>query len=195
MLLRNVHFPFSFVSLSHKHHQSFPPNPSLYLGKFQSLASPSFPPLPSLNARLITFPVGPLGNAATNLTPPVSRLVLCTRAAIQVSISRARVDSSESVAVLGKVSRRTTKARGCSVPLGLEIPTTAASRTAGWVRRSASSSAGATWKEETLMRSCDYECKIWVSWMIISWSEFFVFSSFCSASLMVFSYVIEDLWR
>ena len=91
------------------------------------------------------FPAALLGTSLTKTTPPVRCLCFATLVLIQPCIS------SELVMPSGL---STTYARGCSCAANeSETPTTPASAMAGCVRRTASSSAGATWRPETLMSS------------------------------------------
>ena len=100
----------------------------------------------SLRTFLWILPAALLGTSSTKTTPPVRYLCLATLLFIHSWIS-------SELAAPSDVSR--TYARGYSwAPKESCTPTTPASAMAGWVRRTASSSAGATWRPETLMSSC-----------------------------------------
>lgn len=99
----------------------------------------------SLRTFLWILPAALLGTSSTKTTPPVKYLCLATLLFIHSWIS-------SELAAPSDVSR--TYARGYSwAPKESRTPTTPASAMAGWVRRTASSSAGATWRPETLMSS------------------------------------------
>lgn len=95
--------------------------------------------LSSLNTRLRILPLAVLGMLGTNLTPPVSALY-------PASLSSNQLLTISSVNLLSSVSgRRTTYARGSSVPgTTSRNPITAASTMSGCANNTASSSGGAT---------------------------------------------------
>ena len=100
----------------------------------------------SLRTFLWILPAALLGTSSKKTTPPVRYLCFDTLPFIHSWISSELAAPSD---------LSSTYARGYSwAPKDSCTPTTPASSMAGWVRRIASSSAGATWRPETLMSSC-----------------------------------------
>src|SRR5690242_20349282 len=96
----------------------------------------------SLRNLLRILPDGDLGISSINSTPPVIHLYRAFVFSTCFWISRAIILSLSSSPTDGDL---TTNALGTSPALSSGIWMTAQSLTAGWVRRWASSSAGATW--------------------------------------------------
>ena len=96
----------------------------------------------SLRNRLRILPLGLFGIASINSIPPVIHLYRALCSSICFWICRASIRSLSSRPTEGDL---TTKAFGTSPDFSSGTWMTAQSLTAGWVRRCASSSAGATW--------------------------------------------------
>ena len=96
----------------------------------------------SLRSRLRILPLGLFGIALINSIPPVIHLYRALCSSTCFWICRASTRSLSSTPTEGDL---TTKAFGTSPDFSSGTWMTAQSLTAGWVRRCASSSAGATW--------------------------------------------------
>lgn len=143
------------------------PTPNIQTSKFPSFYNfaPCCFPFPaisfrylSLNSRLRIFPEGDFGMTSVNTTPPFNHLWRALFFSMNCWMER-RVTASESSRPVEEGSL-TTQARGTSPAASSGMGMTAQSATAGWSRRAASSSAGATWRPYKMEK---YGCQLGTS--------------------------------